>query len=78
MTATCDHTHTCITTEPQSQTLAGPRARIDFNITVNATCHNGHAHTLYLVDLSDVEEAVDASGRWISDHVDTCPGPDNT
>lgn len=74
----CDHSHTCVTTEPQHVTLTGPRAAIEFNITVNAKCRNGHNHTLYLIDISDVGEAATAVGRWAAGHVDTCPGPNNT
>lgn len=77
MTSVCDHSHTCVTTEPQHITLSGDRAAIDINITVNAKCRNGHTHTLYLTDISDIEEAAEASGRWAADHVGTCPGPDN-
>lgn len=76
MTVVCDHSHTCVTTEPQHITLVGDCTKVDFNITVNAKCRNGHTHTLHLVDISDIEEAVDRSGRWAANHVDNCPGPD--
>lgn len=77
MAATCDHTHTHITTEPQHITLVGDRTKVDFNITVNAKCRNGHTHTLYLVDIDDIDEARRLQAEWAGAHVDTCPGPDN-
>lgn len=77
-TPACDHGNTRITTKPQHHTLTGHRTEIDLNITVNAKCRNGHNHTLHLVDISDIEEAATAGSRWAADHVDTCPGPNNS